>query len=91
MLGREIVFPMAGPCGTRDFCYDNFLALHSHVCHHLQTPRTAARPSSLRSVPSGLPMTMVNTQKNAAVHANSNMAILKKGDSVSTRMDMPMV
>ena len=70
-------------------CYDGFRALPSHVCHHLQTPRTAARPSSLRSVPSGLPMTMAKTQKNAAVHANSKIAMLKKGDSVNTKIDMP--
>jgi hypothetical protein len=34
-------------------------------------------------------MTMAKTQKNAAVHANSRIAMLKKGDSVNTRIDMP--
>lgn len=67
----------------------NLRALQSHVRHHLQTPRTAARPSSLRSVPSGFPRTMANTQKNAAVHANRRIAMPKNGDRTRTAIDVP--
>lgn len=94
-LDRRVAIPvhhgeeMASRPELETFCHDAFRALPSHVCHHLQTPRTAARPSSFRSVPSGLPMTMVKTQKNAAVHANSRMAMLKNGESIRTRIDMP--
>jgi hypothetical protein len=63
-------------------------ALQSHVRHHLQTPRTAVRPSSLRSVPSGLPRIMEKTQKNAAIHARRTIAILKKGDRTKTTIEV---
>jgi hypothetical protein len=69
--------------------YDEFRALASQALHHLQTPMTAARPSSLRSVPSGFPIIMVKTQKKAAVQASKRMAILKNGESSRTTMDMP--
>lgn len=64
-------------------------ALQSHVRHHLQTPRTAARPSSLRSVPSGFPRTMAKTQKNAAVQANRRMTMPNNGDRRRTAIDLP--
>lgn len=68
----------------------DFRAFPSQVCHHLQTPRTAARPSSLRSVPSGFPMTIAKTQKKAAVQAKRRMAILRKGEIRRTTIDAPM-
>lgn len=70
--------------------HDDFRAFANHVCHHLQTPKTAARPSSLRSVPSGLPITTAKTQKKAAVQAKRRMAILRKGEKRSTAIDAPM-
>lgn len=70
-------------------CYDKCRDLHSHVRHHLHTPRTAARPSSLRSVPSGFPITMAKTQNAAATQAKSIMARLKKGEIMRTIIDMP--
>lgn len=69
--------------------HDGFRALANQVLHHLQTPMTAARPSSLRSVPSGFPIIMVKTQKKAAVHASKRIAMLKNGESNRTPMDMP--
>lgn len=68
-----------------------FRAFASHVRHHLQTPRTAARPSSLRSVPSGLPMTMEKIQKKAAVQAKRRMAMLRNGERIRMHIEAPTV
>lgn len=67
--------------------YYDFRALQSHDRHHLQTPRTAVRPSSFRSVPSGLPKTIEKTQKKAAVHAKSRITMLSSGDSTRTNIE----
>lgn len=67
--------------------YDgDFLALASHLRHQLPTPRTAARPSSLRSVPSGFPTIMANTQKKAAVHTASSKPRPRNGERRCTKI-----
>jgi len=71
------------------FQRDFLRALPNHICHHRQTPRTAARPSSLRSVPSGLPSTMANTQKDAAIHTVRSSTRDKSDDSRSTVIKPP--
>ena len=40
-----------------------------YLSHQFLTARTVALPSSLRSVPSGFPMIMAKTQKDADTHA----------------------
>lgn len=64
-------------------------ALRSQVCHHRQTPSTAARPSSFRSVPSGLPRTIAKIQKKAAVHARRRKAMERRDDSRRTAIRPP--
>lgn len=76
------------PVGRWGFGHD-FRALPSQVRHHLQTPRTAVRPSSLRSVPSGLPMTTEKTQKEAAVQAKRRIAMLRNGERIRTPIEVP--
>jgi hypothetical protein len=60
------------------------LLLASHFCHQTLTPRTAARPSSLRSVPSGFPRITANTQNKAAVHTASSRHSVTKGERART-------
>lgn len=68
----------------------SFRALRSHICHHRQTPSTAARPSSLRSVPSGLPSTMAKIQKKAAVHTRRRNAMERSDESKRTAIKPKM-
>ena len=65
-------------------------ARRSHVCHHRLTPSTAARPSSFRSVPSGLPRTIAKIQKKAAVQARRRKAMERRDDSRRTAIRPPM-
>lgn len=50
-----------------------------HLSHQFLTPKTVALPSSLRSVPSGLPMVIAKIQNDAEIHAATATPALKNG------------
>jgi hypothetical protein len=55
------------------------VAESKYLSHQFLTPKTVALPSSLRSVPSGLPMMMAKIQNEADIHAAIATPRLKIG------------
>lgn len=77
--------------GTKMQCsritnYRRLRAFKRYFSHQFRIMRTVARPSSLFSVPSGLPMMRAKSQKTAAIQEKKATPRLSIGEMTWTRM-----